>query len=102
MAVTVERHPGARAEMRRARIIILSGLAGWLVLAIVVQLTYGRLAALVLAGWGGSMVVCLGMTIGPLASAALRDPKPQSIGAGNTRNGAAPRRSTGSAVRHVA
>ena len=102
--VSAEHHPNRRAEMRKARRVILWGLAVWAVLALIIQLRYGRFATLLLAGWGGSMVMCLGMTIGPLASERLhlREPKPRPIGAGNPHNGTSPRGSAGSAVGRVA
>lgn len=98
------RHRSERVEKRRARIIILTGLGVWVVLALVIQLRYGRFPTFLLAGWGGSMVMCLVMTIGPLAFERVRrrEPKPRPIGSGNVRNGTSPRGSAGSAMGRVA
>lgn len=36
------------------------------------QLRYGALAAVVIVGWGGSILVCLALTVGPLGLAWRR------------------------------
>jgi hypothetical protein len=63
---------GADTELHRARIVILGGLALWSVIALAVQLRYGTIATFVVVGWGGSILVCLALTIGPFGLAWRR------------------------------
>jgi len=56
------------AELRRARLIIVSGLVAWSAIAVAVQLALGTIASFVLVGWGGSSLVCLAFLLGPLAA----------------------------------
>jgi hypothetical protein len=60
------------AELQRARVIILAGVALWSAIALAVQLRYGALASVVVVGWGGSILVCLALTVGPLGLAWRR------------------------------
>jgi hypothetical protein len=52
-------------ELHRARIVVLAGVAIWALLALLVQVRYGAIAAFVLVGWGGSIVLCLVFMFGP-------------------------------------
>jgi hypothetical protein len=60
--------------LRRARIIVVTGIAVWLALAAAVQLWYGAIASVVLVGWGGSIVLCLGYMFGPHAERRVGRP----------------------------
>jgi hypothetical protein len=53
------------AELRRARRIVLAGIALWVSLALLVVLRYGAIATFVLVGWGVSIVLCSVFMFGP-------------------------------------
>jgi hypothetical protein len=61
----------AETEFRRARAIVVAGVLVWAAIAALVMARYGAIASIVLVGWGGSSVVCLGFMFGPLAAARV-------------------------------
>jgi hypothetical protein len=59
-------------ELRRARAIILLGLAVWAAIALAVELRYGAVASVVLVGWGCSGLLCFVFGVWPLGLAHRR------------------------------
>lgn len=68
-----------RFELRRARQAIVLGVLVWAALAILINARYGELAAVLIVGWGGSMVICLALLGGPMLLERVRRARGRTI-----------------------